>query len=189
MLNLNRVFGAAALAIIMMAALPALSATVNKVIIDVPKMLKVASIPNLVPVTIAPVVNLRGVISELTKFHAIFSATKPKILAHEEAGYISVIDNPKDSVADAKAVQQRIATTRKTIIAMDNKIRGRISQLDRLVLKADNYCGSQLDAKTEALCVTTHDHIGQYEGEVSVITAMFEVMEKRYLEAKMVLQS
>ena len=155
-------------------------------VITVPETIQVAKIQELSPATPAAAVNLKQVMVELQKFQTLFYAKKPEILAQEKAGYISVIDNPKDSLADVKSAKKRIAKTRKYIVALDKNVTAKIKRLDALVLKVDQYCQSAVSGATEKLCIATDDKIGRYEGQVSVITAMFKVMEDRYEEANLV---
>lgn len=136
----------------------------------------------------APAINLDYVMAQIQKFYPLHAEKKAEILAKENAGYLPIIEHPEEALSDKRGNRRLIESTYRHVSKLDKRMMREIKRIDALVIKADNYCSSKINSKIEAKCVTLHDHIGLYEGKVSVMVAMFEVMKKRYEEAKLVLE-
>lgn len=188
MLSSNRVLIAGLALIAAVAVFFMLSATADEPVMKQQEPVEIAQLPKGSPVRSRAEGNLQNTITELKQFNDMFVAARAEILKHEEEVYLDIIENPTDSRADAENSRRRIKQSYLTISALEKRVRANIKELDRLTLKADRYCQGRVNEQTEALCIAVHDDTQNYERNVSTITAMFDVMEKRYEEAKSVLK-
>lgn len=124
-----------------------------------------------------PAGELARAIPEFEAFHGFFEHTKMRILA-EENRYLALLEQEARSPAEIEAV-------RAAAEALRQEAEARIAVLSGPRDMAELACYGETVAEEAAeSCATLHDHVQQYEQEVSTLNGMFEVMEARYREVR-----
>jgi hypothetical protein len=119
---------------------------------------------------------------DLHHFHRDYKIAKQALL-DQEAFYIRIAE----ALAEGdKALLQR---THKAIEEIARPIQKKLSQLDKRLADAELLCApEELPEPLEAQCDALHVPQQRYEASHSTFTAMLEVLDNRYDEAKAVLR-